>query len=60
MVRELDSSKITMRLVEEVDNKGDDDHDKHIKAKLIGETLQVLRDGLVSANMKLLSHQSSG
>ncbi|KAL1297970.1 hypothetical protein AAFC00_006478 [Neodothiora populina] len=42
MVRELDLSKITLRLVEEVDNKGDDE-DKHVKAKLTGNTLDVLR-----------------
>lgn len=52
MVRELDSSKITIRLVEEIDSKGDDDNDKHVKAKLTGETLDVLRRGLVSADMK--------
>lgn len=52
MVRELDSSKITIRLVEEVDSKGDDENDKHVKAKLTGETLDVLRRGLVSADMK--------
>ncbi|THW55082.1 tricalbin [Aureobasidium pullulans] len=46
MVRELDLSRITLRLVEEVDSKGDDDHDKHIKAKLTGQTLEVLKSAL--------------
>ena len=49
MVRELDLSKITLRLVEEVDEKGDDENDRHIKAKLQGQTLDVLRQALVSA-----------
>lgn len=48
MIRELDLSKITLRLVEEVDTKGDDENDKHIKAKLTGNTLDVLRRCLVS------------
>lgn len=47
MVRELDLSKITLRLVEEVDKKGEGDTE-HIKAKLTGDTLSVLRQALVS------------
>ena len=54
MVRELDLSKITLRLVEEVDTKGDDDHDKHIKAKLTGNTLDVLRRCLYTPTQLVL------
>jgi hypothetical protein len=46
MVRELDLSRITLRLVEEVDAKGDDEHDKYVKAKLTGQTLEVLKSAL--------------
>ncbi|CAI6334444.1 unnamed protein product [Periconia digitata] len=42
MVRELDFSKITLRLVEHVDNKGEDDDD-HVIGKLTGDTLDTLR-----------------
>lgn len=48
MVRELDLSRITLRLVEEVDAKGEEDSDKHVKAKLTGQTLDVLKSALVS------------
>lgn len=47
MVRELDLSQITLRLVEEVDTKGDDENDKHVMAKLQGSTLDVLKRCLV-------------
>ena len=47
MVRELDMSKITLRLVEEIDKKGEGESD-HVKAKLQGETIDVLRRALVS------------
>ncbi|KAF2723558.1 tricalbin [Polychaeton citri CBS 116435] len=42
MIRELDLSRITLRLVEEVDRKGDD-KEEHVKAKLSGSTLDTLR-----------------
>ncbi|KAG8627318.1 hypothetical protein KVT40_004801 [Elsinoe batatas] len=45
MVRELDLSKITLRLVDEIDKKGEGDDDV-IKAKLTGDTLTVLRQAL--------------
>lgn len=45
-VRELDVSKITMRLREKVDKKGDQDEDG-IVAKLTGSTLDVLQRCLV-------------
>lgn len=45
MVRELDVSKITLRLVEKSDNKGEGDDD-HVIAKLTGPTLQTLQQCL--------------
>ena len=48
MVRELDFSKITLRIIEHIDNKGDGDDD-HVIAKLTGNTLDTLRNCLVSA-----------
>lgn len=46
MVRELDVSRITIRLTEKVDNKGEGG-EEHVYAKLTGQTLDVLRQGLV-------------
>ena len=47
-VRELDVSKITLRLKEKQDRKGDNDHDNdHTVAKLQGNTLDVLQKCLV-------------
>lgn len=54
MIRELDLSKITLRLVEAIDAKGDDDNDKHIKAKLTGNTLDVLRRCLYTPTQLIL------
>ncbi|KAF2469193.1 tricalbin [Lindgomyces ingoldianus] len=42
MVRELDFSKITLRLIEHIDKKGEGDED-HVIAKLTGSTLDTLR-----------------
>lgn len=42
MVRELDLSQITLRLVSAVDKKGEDDQDD-IKAKITGSTLDTLK-----------------
>jgi hypothetical protein len=47
MVRELDFSKITLRIIEHIDNRGDGDDD-HVIAKLTGNTLDTLRNCLVS------------
>lgn len=47
MVRELDVSKITLRLTEKTDNKGNDEHDNVI-AKLTGQTLPTIQQCLVS------------
>lgn len=46
VVRELDFSKITIRLMEHVDNKGDGD-EEHVIAKLTGNTIETLRRCLV-------------
>jgi Ca2+-dependent lipid-binding protein len=45
MVRELDVSKITLRLTEKTDNKGKEEHDDVI-AKLTGQTLPTLQQCL--------------
>ena len=50
MVRELDVSRITLRLREKVD-KGEDKED-HIHAKLTGQTIELLRQGLVSSEFQ--------
>jgi Ca2+-dependent lipid-binding protein len=42
VVRELDFSKITLRLIEHIDKKGEADED-HVIAKLTGNTLDTLR-----------------
>ena len=46
MVRELDFSKITVRMIEHIDKKGEADED-HVIAKLTGNTLDTLRRCLV-------------
>ena len=47
MVRELDVSRITLRLMEKEDRKGGDEASEHIIAKLEGDTLSVLQKCLV-------------
>ncbi|KAF9690489.1 hypothetical protein EKO04_011358 [Ascochyta lentis] len=42
MVRELDFSKITLRIIEHIDKDGDGDED-HVIAKLTGNTIDTLR-----------------
>lgn len=54
-VRELDVSKITLRLREKVDKKGDQDEDG-IVAKLTGSTLDVLQRCLVDLPALLVSN----
>jgi Ca2+-dependent lipid-binding protein len=49
MIRELDFSKITLRIIEHVDNDGDD-NDDHVIAKLTGNTIDTLRTSLVSGD----------
>ena len=46
MVREIDLSRITVRLVEKVDKKGEGDDD-HVISKLSGDLLPVLQQCLV-------------
>jgi len=46
-VRELDVSKITLRLKQKHDKKGDADQDEHTIAKLQGSTLDILQRCLV-------------
>ena len=53
-VRELDVSKITLRLREKLDKKGDQDSDNVI-AKLQGDTIDVLQRCLVRLDYKLRS-----
>lgn len=47
VVRELDSSKITLRLIEKSDKKGEGGED-NVLAKLQGSTVEVLQRALVS------------
>ena len=48
IVRELDMSKITLRLVQKEDKKGGEQSAENVYAKLVGDTLQVLQKCLVS------------
>ena len=48
MVREVDVSRMTLRLMEKEDKKGED-NSEHVVAKLVGETLPTLQRCLVSA-----------
>jgi len=52
MIRELDFSKITLRIIEHVDQDGDD-HGDHVIAKLAGNTIDTLRRSLVSISSLL-------
>nr|OQO30630.1 hypothetical protein B0A51_01516 [Rachicladosporium sp. CCFEE 5018] len=45
VVRELDLSRITLRLVSEIDKQGDN-NDEHVQAKLAGPVIDTLRRGL--------------
>lgn len=48
-VRELDVSKVTLRLREKQDRKGDSEHDRdHTLAQLQGSTLEILQRCLVT------------
>ncbi|KAF2010633.1 tricalbin [Aaosphaeria arxii CBS 175.79] len=53
MVRELDFSKITIRLIEHIDKKGEGDEDEII-AKLTGNTLDTLRKCLYTPTTLIL------
>lgn len=58
-VRELDFSRITLRLVEKVDKDGDDG-DEHVVAKLQGQTLQVLSNCLYNPTELTLREDNGG
>ncbi|KAJ4299908.1 Tricalbin-2 [Kalmusia sp. IMI 367209] len=53
MVRELDFSKITLRIIEHIDKKGEGDED-HVIAKLTGQTLDTLRRCLYTPTQLIL------
>ncbi|KAL1596613.1 Tricalbin-2 [Paraconiothyrium brasiliense] len=53
MVRELDFSKITLRIIEHIDKKGENDED-HVIAKLTGNTLDTLRRCLYTPTQLIL------
>ncbi|KAF1978894.1 tricalbin [Bimuria novae-zelandiae CBS 107.79] len=53
MVRELDFSKITLRIIEHIDKKGEGDED-HVIAKLTGSTLDTLRRCLYTPTQLVL------
>jgi Ca2+-dependent lipid-binding protein len=46
MVRELEFSRITVRIIETIDNDGDS-HEQHVVSKLTGNTIDTLRKCLV-------------
>ena len=48
MVRELDMSRITLRLMDKVDKDGGEHSTENVHAKLVGDTLAVLQQCLVS------------
>lgn len=54
MVREIDVSRITLRLVAKVDRKGEG-KDEHVLAKLSGNTLEILKRHLVSQMISSLT-----
>jgi hypothetical protein len=54
MVRELDQSQITLRLIANAEGKG---NEEHIVAKLTGPTLQTLQKCLVSREQPFLRHR---
>jgi len=53
MIRELDFSKITLRIIEHVDKDGDGDDD-HVIAKLTGSTIDTLRRCLYTPTQLVL------
>ena len=60
MVRELDLSRITLRLVEKSDKKGGSDSDDHVISKLSGELLPVLQRSLVCAPKYVMLCETNG
>lgn len=58
MVRELDFSKITLRIIEKIDKDGDGDDD-HVIAKLTGNTIDTLRKALYTPTQLTLKDKHS-
>ena len=59
MVRELDLSRITLRLVEKVDHDGDNGED-HVEAKVVGQTYDTLRRCLHTPTVISLKGKDGG
>ncbi|QIW98420.1 hypothetical protein AMS68_003938 [Peltaster fructicola] len=59
MIRELDLSRMTLRLVSEVKRKGDED-EKQVKAKLSGATLDVLRKAMYTPSQFVIPDETGG
>ncbi|KZF24395.1 membrane bound c2 domain-containing protein [Xylona heveae TC161] len=59
-VRELDFSKITLRLREKIDKKGEGDKGDHIVAKLQGNTIDTLRRCLYKPTTLTLKDSNGG
>ncbi|RMZ68452.1 membrane bound c2 domain [Pyrenophora seminiperda CCB06] len=57
MIRELDFSKITLRIIEHIDNDGED-HGDHVLAKLTGNTIDTLRQALNTPTVLSLKDKS--
>lgn len=52
-IRELDVSRITLRLMERQDRKGGDEAGEHAIAKLEGDTLSTLQKSLVGTDLTI-------
>ncbi|KAI9830545.1 MAG: hypothetical protein M1819_005503 [Sarea resinae] len=59
-VRELDVSKITLRLKQKADKKGDGEKDEHTIAKLTGPTLDTLKQCLYNPQTLILKDPNGG
>ncbi|WPH00738.1 Hypothetical protein R9X50_00356800 [Acrodontium crateriforme] len=57
MVRELDLSRITLRLVSEINRKGSDDESDSIRAKIVGSTMETLKRALYKPTQISLKDQ---
>ncbi|KAL6704691.1 Tricalbin-2 [Coniothyrium glycines] len=57
MIRELDFSKITLRIIEHIDKDGDGDED-HVMAKLTGNTIDTLRKCLYTPTQLILKDKN--
>ena len=59
MIRELDLSQITLRLVSEIDTEGKDG-EKHVEAKLTGNMIDVLQRGLYTPTQLTMKGKDGG